>query len=122
MNLRRSLLPGVGLVLLLATAVVGAGDPPPTQQQPEGLHAFHARCGFCHLERGTGTIMLGWRLGADKALLENRTDLDATYVRAIVRAGLRSMPALTRVEVTDGELDTIARYLAGPKPAGAGSR
>lgn len=86
----------------------------------DGGKAFRAKCGFCHLERGTGTIMLGWRLGADRALLEKRTDLDAAYVRTIVRTGLKSMPALTRIEVTDAELAAIASYLASPKAAPAG--
>ncbi len=89
-------------------------------RQEEGLQAFCAHCGYCHLERGTGTMMLERRLGKDSALLEQRTNLEAGYVRAVVRGGLKSMPALTRVEVTDVELDAITAYLtrANPPPQG----
>jgi mono/diheme cytochrome c family protein len=66
--------------------------------------------------------MLGRRLGPDRALLAQRTDLHADYVRTVVRAGLNSMPALTRVEVTDVELDAIASYLSHPKPNHAASK
>jgi hypothetical protein len=49
-------------------------------------------------------------------LLENRKDLTQNYVKIIVRRGRTAMPGLTRVEVTDAELDAIAVYLgkAGP--------
>ena len=34
------------------------------------------------------------------------------YIKVVVRKGKLAMPRLTRVEVTDAELDAIARYLA----------
>jgi cytochrome c5 len=73
--------------------------------------AFSARCAKCHGESGTGTMMLGRRLGKDKGMLERRTDLQSVFVRHVVRNGIVSMPPLTRVEVTDDELDAILRYL-----------
>jgi len=82
-------------------------------QDGEGL--FKARCGYCHLAGGTGTMMLERRLGKDKALLAERTDLDADYVKAVARHGLNSMPTITRVEVTDAELNRIAAFLADPE-------
>lgn len=72
---------------------------------------FAARCAKCHAESGTGTFMLGRRLGKDKAMLEARTDLAPELIRHVVRNGIVSMPAITRVEVTDAELDAIVRYL-----------
>jgi hypothetical protein len=45
------------------------------------------------------------------ALLVNRTDLTQSYVKAVVRNGKVAMPPLSRVEVTDAELDSIARHL-----------
>jgi cytochrome c5 len=120
MRLRPLLLAAVALAM--ARAIVYPGEPPAVDQPVDGMRLYRAKCGFCHLEMGTGTIMLGWRLGKDKALLEKRTDLDAKYVAAIARTGLKSMPPLTRVEVTDGELQAIASYLAGPKSVAADSR
>jgi mono/diheme cytochrome c family protein len=90
-----------------------------TPAQVQGQQLFRARCGYCHLFGGTGTIMLARRLGDKDSLLENRADLDAGYIRTVVRGGLRSMPALTRVEVTDAELAAIAAYLTRAREAPA---
>jgi mono/diheme cytochrome c family protein len=110
-------------VLLVATAAlfvlgasrIAADDSP--QRLDEGKKLFHDRCGYCHLAGGTGTIMLGRRLGKDKALLEERTDLTQDYIRHVVRAGIGSMPPHNRVELPDSELDSIAEYLARPSSA-----
>lgn len=77
----------------------------------QGKSLFHARCGMCHLEGGTGTFMLGRRLGPTNALLAERTNLDATYVKHVVRNGIVSMPRITRAEVSDPELQAITDYL-----------
>ncbi len=73
--------------------------------------AFDAHCVKCHGASGTGTFMLERRLGKDNAMLERRTDLAPELIRHAVRHGIVSMPAITRVEVTDAELDAIVRYL-----------
>jgi len=96
----------VVIAAMLATAAGQAATP------IDGRTAFRAHCGFCHLEGGTGTIMLGRRVPKGQALLEARPDLHADYVRAVARSGLNSMPALTRVEVDDATLAAIADYLA----------
>ena len=81
----------------------------------EGKALFNARCGYCHLAGGTGTLMLGRRLGKDKALLAARTDLSVEYIKKITRVGINSMPPHTRIEVPDSELDLIAAYLTRPQ-------
>ena len=73
---------------------------------------FRSRCGMCHLEGGFGSGVLARRLGQKKSLLENRDDLTALYVQQVVRNGFGSMPAFTKVELTQRELQVIARYLA----------
>ena len=83
-------------------AHAAAGDP-------EAV--FLARCQYCHVQLGPGTITLSRRLGPEDALLANRTDLTQDYVKTVVRNGLNTMPALTRVEVSDTELELIAEYL-----------
>ena len=83
-------------------AHAAAGDP-------EAV--FLARCQYCHVQLGPGTITLARRLGEEDALLANRTDLTEDYVKTVVRHGLNTMPALTRVEVSDAELELIAEYL-----------
>lgn len=83
------------------------------------LHAgeklFLAKCGYCHLEDGTGTQMLERRLGKDKALLGKRVDLSADYVKMVARNGMAGMPTITRVEANDVELDAIANFIAAKK-------
>ena len=61
--------------------------------------------------------MLGRRLGKDRALLDERTDLTADYVKKITRVGINSMPPHTRIEVPDSELDLIAAFIARPVSA-----
>ena len=109
------------------------GPPPPYQMRAplpagdrlvggkDGAALFSNRCGACHLLGGMGTNLLTKQrmmLGEppEKGLLANRTDLTQTYVKIVVRHGKLAMPSLTRVEVTDAELDAIAKYLgkAGP--------
>jgi mono/diheme cytochrome c family protein len=109
----------------------GAGGPPPpppyqmraeladgdrlaTKQSGETL--FSNRCGSCHLAGGMGTNLLTkQRILAgqppETGLLANRTDLTKSYVKSVVRAGKMAMPRLTRVDVTDSELDAVAGYL-----------
>src|SRR6202050_5178756 len=120
----RSLAPYTSFALLMAAFIfVGIGHPRAAQtkaaddspqQLEQGNRLFHARCGYCHLAGGTGTIMLGRRLGKDRALLESRTDLTPEYVKKITRVGLNSMPPHTRIEVPDSELDLIAAYITRP--------
>lgn len=95
----------VALALLALFAPAGFADDAADKQ------AFAARCAKCHAEAGTGTFMLGRRLGKDRAMLERRTDLPPELIRHVVRHGIVSMPPITRVEVTDEELDAIVRYL-----------
>jgi mono/diheme cytochrome c family protein len=91
--------------VVLSTAIEAADISGSGQQE------FSKVCAKCHLEGGTGAFMLGRRLGKDKALLEGRNDLQAECIRYVVRNGILGMPAITRVEVTDADLDAIVRYL-----------
>jgi mono/diheme cytochrome c family protein len=122
------------LSLLMAGAHGQAAPPMPPFQMREplpqgdrlvssadGAVLFSNRCGACHLLGGMGTNLLTKeRVAAGEppqsGLLVNRTDLTQTYVKAVVRHGKLAMPRLTRVDVTDAELDAIARFLgrAGP--------
>lgn len=108
--------------------VAGPPAPPPYQMRAmlppgdrltgvkDGAAEFSNRCGACHLAGGMGTNMLTKQrmtagLPPESGLLANRKDLTRTYVKVVVRRGKLAMPRLTRVEVTDAELDAIASYL-----------
>jgi mono/diheme cytochrome c family protein len=108
--------------LLAAAVAAGAAQAlPPSSARPlspdTDERLFRARCGYCHEADGTGTMMLERRLGKSKALLAARGDLQPAYVRGVVRHGLKSMPAISRVEVTDPELARITAFLARPPGA-----
>lgn len=129
------------LALPLALAACGedapssapeGGPPPPPPYQlraelPEGnrlaIAASHGetlysnRCGTCHLAGGMGTNLITvqqMKAGnpPEMGLLANRTDLTADYVKQVVRNGKVAMPPISRVEVTDAELEAIAAFLA----------
>ncbi|MCC7463554.1 MAG: cytochrome c [Gammaproteobacteria bacterium] len=88
-----------------------------------GERLFAARCALCHVGFAPGTIMLGRRLGPERAVLAERSDLTGDYVRHVVRHGLLSMPPFTRVDLNDAELAQVIAYLTRPRspvaPAGA---
>jgi len=81
--------------------------------QPEGEQLFVEKCGMCHRDLGMGTMLLMNRIPREQAKLEDRTDLPAALVKAVVRNGLGNMFSISRAEVSDEQLDQIARYLSG---------
>ena len=92
-----------------------AGDP--QAEIVAGKAAFVHRCAMCHREGQTGTFILARRLGKEKSLLEQRSDLQPDYVRQVVRMGLVNMPRLSRVEMPDPDLSAVIAYLTAPKVA-----
>lgn len=99
-------------------AMLPAGDRLAGGRDGEAL--FSNRCGACHLAGGMGTNLLTkQRIIAgeppESALLVNRKDLTIDYVKSVVRMGKVAMPRLSRTEVTDAELDSIAAYLGKAK-------
>jgi mono/diheme cytochrome c family protein len=108
----------------IALAARGATRPSAAPSEP-GAGLFASHCGICHFEMGPGTLTLAARLGRKRALLSERPDLEAGYVRYVVRNGVGSMPPQTRVDLSDAELDLIAAYLARPaskRPPGGPGR
>lgn len=103
------------LVLAVASAAVHAADSPDATIE-RGRAAFSHRCGMCHREGGTGTFILARRLGKADSLLEQRTNLQAEYIRHVVRWGLVNMPRMSRVELPDPDLDAVVAYLTARNP------
>ena len=93
-------------VILVATLLAA-----PAFAADEGQALFRTRCGICHLKNGFGANILARRVGPEKSLIEDRTDLTVAYVRLSVRQGIGSMPRFSKVELTDDELAAIAAYL-----------
>jgi cytochrome c5 len=96
-----------------------AEAPPGDRTKPgrDGRALYSNLCGACHLVGGFGANVLAGQMQAakrpmDQALLENRADMTVDYVKTVVRQGKGAMPPLSRVEVTDAELQSIATYLS----------
>lgn len=105
--------------------------PPPYQMRPEPRSGsrlvsgdpqatYERQCGYCHLAGGMGTnLLIKQRMvageGPEMALLANRKDLTADYVKAVVRQGKNAMPPQTRVDITDAELAAVAAFLGKAK-------
>jgi mono/diheme cytochrome c family protein len=87
--------------------------------QPPGYVQFQMACSVCH---GTGPGKPGTRAlaakykGATPALLEDRTDLNATYIKQVVRQGLYVMPFFRKTELSDTDLNAIVAYLTRKRP------
>jgi mono/diheme cytochrome c family protein len=83
--------------------------------EPSGRDVYAHYCADCH-DAGDGhpgTMQLGVRIGARRSVLTGRTDLTPDFVKNIVRNGLEMMPPYRPTEITDGELDALAEYVAG---------
>ena len=107
----RSFIPLSALALFFPLCGSLHAQPVTTGDAAAAQQSFRSRCGGCHLENGFGTRVLARRSADGKAELEKREDLTASFVRAAVRQGIGSMPAIRRTELSDVELDAIARYL-----------
>jgi mono/diheme cytochrome c family protein len=106
----------VPMLALLCSATLARAD---AGEVAAGERLFATRCALCHVGFAPGTIMLGRRLGPERALLAQRNDLSADYVRQVVRHGLLSMPPFTRVDLSDADLAQLSAYLTRPQPPAA---
>jgi len=100
----RRLLPA----LLFASTAALAAEP-----VPAGKAVFDRNCSHCHAPGPyrPGTLQLGLTRGPDRAVLEERTDLTADYVRHVVRHGLKAMPPFVPSTITEAELRALTDYL-----------
>lgn len=106
--------------LLTADSSEALSDP----LERRGQEVFEQRCAACHgpipeqtfgpsfLPPMPGTQALRARYqDALPAELDQRTDLTAEFVAAIVRTGLPAMPFFRPTEVSDDDLEALAAYL-----------
>ena len=100
-------------VMAACTALIAAAAPA-TAAELTGKEAFDRHCVHCHGagDEMTGTLQLARTRGKDKALLTERDDLPAEYIRMVVRQGLKAMPAFVPSDLTDAQLQALAEYLA----------
>ena len=95
-------------------AMIQAAEPSKTQAA-DGRQVFTLWCAPCHASGGfkAGTAGLQAKYqGTKPAVLEERTDLTPAIVKTFVRNGTGVMPPFRRTEVSDAELEAVARYLS----------
>jgi mono/diheme cytochrome c family protein len=96
------------IAALAAPLVAGA-------QAPDGKAVFEKWCAPCHGD-GPGkpgtTALQALYKGAKPALLEQRADLAPDVTKTFVRNGVSIMPFFRKTEISDAELDALAKYLA----------
>lgn len=104
--------------LIVTLALLGMGGAAFAADAAPGRALFERHCAVCHAAGPghAGTMRLTEARGADKAVLEERTDLDPAYIRIVVRQGLVEMPPWRRTEIDDAALHQIAAYLTRPRP------
>jgi mono/diheme cytochrome c family protein len=102
-------------VLTMAFAVLSGM---PTAHGADMQHVnptFEHWCLPCHgsglYKAGTSGLEVKYQ-GKLPALLQQRTDLSQALVKSSVRLGVKSMPPFRKTEITDAELDALAKYLA----------
>jgi mono/diheme cytochrome c family protein len=80
-----------------------------------GKQLFDRHCAECHApgHGHPGTQRLAWSRGERYAVLEQRQDLSADYIRAIVRRGLFEMPPFRPTEISEQDLALLSAYLTG---------
>jgi (+)-pinoresinol hydroxylase len=102
---------------VFVSVLLAAAGAQAQQKAPAGKQLFERYCAECHAPGfgHPGTQRLGLNKGADYAVLEQRTDLSADYVRAVVRSGLMEMPPFRPTEIADRELAQLASYIAKPR-------
>lgn len=117
----------LGVVVFLLLAGCSDDDAPEkttavtTQMQPmatntdiaQGQAVYEYWCAPCHTGSGNaGTKALRARLGDEKSVLLERTDLNAMYIKTVVRHGFQMMPPFKMVEISEEQLDAVAAYVA----------
>ena len=82
---------------------------------PTGQRLFEQRCAICHGSEPyhPATRMLEMRYGSGHGSLLGRESMTPEAVKAIVRGGMREMFPFRVVDLSDEDLDAIARYVAG---------
>ena len=98
-------------LLLLATGSAFADDT----GKPQGQVVYEHWCAPCHAEgmEHPGTMALNTKYqGKIPAVLIQRTDLTPDFVKQFVRHGVSIMPFFRKTEISDRDLDALAKFIA----------
>ncbi|MEP7243323.1 MAG: cytochrome c [Gammaproteobacteria bacterium] len=106
------------VVMGIAGTQAAFADTPPSVQQEQGHAVFQRWCEPCHGRAphlpATSALTIKYQ-GKLPGALEDRKELTVAAVKTFVRQGAFSMPPFRKTEVSDADLETLARYLAGKR-------
>ena len=112
--------------IAIASAALATLLPLAAPAAPEAVDAHAAGravytrwCAPCHAagvtHPGTNALTVKYA-GVKSGVLLEWQDLPASVVTTIVRTGIAVMPPFRKVEISDAELEALARYLARNTP------
>lgn len=109
----------IGLsAMVLAVAVPAMADEV-TPELAAGREVYLNWCAPCHApgitHPGTHALMTKYQ-GVKSGVLLEWKDLSASTVKYTVRHGISVMPHFRKTEISDAELDALARYLSRNTP------
>jgi len=113
-------LPLAGLVLVGLTL----GGPLPADETADryaaGRAVYTKWCAPCHdpgiIHPGTNALTVKYR-GVKSGVLLEWTDLPPELVRHLVRHGISVMPQFRKTEISDADLEALAKFLSRNTPA-----
>jgi mono/diheme cytochrome c family protein len=104
------------LISMLALPAIAEELAP---EHAAGREVYLKWCAPCHApgitHPGTHALMTKYQ-GIKSGVLLEWTDLPASSVKYTVRHGISVMPQFRKTEISDAELDALARYLSRNTP------
>ena len=108
---------GLALAALLSMRSVPAAESP--DQYAEGRAVYTKWCAPCHdpgiMHPGTNALTVKYR-GVKPGVLLEWKDLQPETVRFFVRHGISVMPQFRKTEISDADLDALAKFLSRNTP------
>ncbi len=117
---RHSLSKVAGCVAILGLLAIPAMAQVHADEHAAGRAVYVKWCAPCHdpgiTHPGTHALTVKYQGVKPGALLEWK-DLRASTVKVLVRHGISVMPQFRKTEISDAELDALAKYLSRNSPS-----
>jgi (+)-pinoresinol hydroxylase len=117
---------GAALAVLVASILAGltlVGSAPaeePSDPYASGRAVYTKWCAPCHdpgvIHPGTNALTVKYR-GVKPGVLLEWKDLPPETVRFLVRHGISVMPQFRKTEISDADLDALAKFLSRNTPS-----
>jgi mono/diheme cytochrome c family protein len=116
--LRESALAALALAALIICGSVLAAEP--SDRYAAGRAVYTKWCAPCHdpgvSHPGTNALTVKYQ-GVKSGILLEWKDLPPELVRHLVRNGISVMPQFRKTEISDADLDALAKFLSRNTPA-----